>query len=553
MARRSPREVMARSQAAWQDKRQWYGLHYQCWSYAAPGLNPFEQGVVGEEGGGGNRGSVRGEPRHEHLFDSTLATSAQRLANRMVSEGFPDGVNWAVLEPGPLMRPGQDPQRPTDEDHDAIDLTEDRIFEAIHSANAGLALLQMVFDGVVSGTGLMKVGTARDSDTLLEFEAVNQAEVALEEGTRGSVRGIYRKMSYTREDIEALWPAATNLPEEEEREGQPVRHTVHDATYWDAGTGLWYYDVFVQTKGDGEPTRIYEQDYHVSPWVIWRYKQLIGEVQGRSPVMDALPDARVLNHAKRIRLESASVRSLGMYTYKVNSTAFNPRTIRLVSGAMLPVSSNDRSNPDVAPLELSGDVQLNELVIEALQESIRTTMLDFALPEPGGPVRSATEIIERQAEARQQRGQPFLRMMEEIGRPLLRLVAYLLQELGQLPELAQIRPVGEDTRRPIPLLLDGTDLVVQFSSPLAQSQSLSDARNVVQACETTLALTGPEVFQASVMTEELARELFPLFRAPLRLLRKPDLAGSMAEEARVAGLMGGFPQEQGGAPEGAAA
>ena len=128
-------------------------------------------------------------------------------------------------------------------------------------------------------------------------------------------------------------------------------------------------------------------------------------------------------------------------------------------------------------------MQLNELVIEALQEAIRMIMLDFALPEPEGPVRSATEIIERQAEARQQRGQPFLRMMDEIGRPLLRLVAYLLQELGQLPELAQIlRPASPMTRHVRSRSCwTGRTWWCSSASPLAQSQSLSGAqRNVVQ-------------------------------------------------------------------------
>ena len=520
-------------------KRHYYGLVDECWRYTAPGLNPFETGANSELTTTQRDGA--GTSRNEHLFDSTLAMAAERLANRMVSEGFPDGTHWAQLQPGTALRPGVEPEEPSEDARERMEHTQARIFEAIHAANSGLALLQMVMDGVVSGTGVMKVGVSQDSGTLLDFEAVNQAHVALEPGPMGKVWGVYRRMELTRDEILSLWPDATGVPEDDEdpRQSMPRRHDIHEATYYDRLTGLWYYDVILQTDGGGDSDGsrlISSRDYQVSPWLVWRYKLLSGEVQGRSPTMTALPDARTLNHAKRIRLEAASVRSLGIYTYK-SGGIFNPRVVRLVSGAFLPVGSNARDNPDVAPLELSGDVQLNELVIEALQESIRMVMLDFALPDPEGAVRSATEIIERQAEARQQRGQPFLRMMEEIGRSMLRLVAYLLQELGHLPELADLRPASPKTGRPVPLMLDGTDVVVQFASPLAQAQTLSEAQSIVQWGEATIAIAGVEAWQSGAKVEELARVLNPLFRAPATLVRDEETAANMMDdswEARMA-------------------
>ena len=325
-----------------QDKRQWYGLHGPVLAvYAAPGLNPFEQGVVGEEGGE-RQPRLRygaGAERNEHLFDSTLATSAERLANRMVSEGFPDGVNWATLKPGPFLRPGtnpQEPQQPTDEDRDAIDLTEDRIFEALHSANAGLALLQMVFDGVVSGTGLMKVGTARDSDTLLEFEAVNQAEVALEaRNAMAKVRGrlpqdVVADAGGHRGALagrDRICPRTTRSARGRAGLGDT---DMHDATYYDSPDGALVLRRLradrwraTGTAHDGSTS----QDYHVSPWVDLAV-QAAHRARCRDgvPVMSALPEARDVEPRQADPAgERESVRSLGMYTYKVTSTGSSIR------------------------------------------------------------------------------------------------------------------------------------------------------------------------------------------------------------------------------------
>ena len=542
MPHQSAEVLSMRAERAWARKRPYYSLHLSCWRYAAPGIDPFRS-QVGSDYYPRQDSADMGSPRYNHLFDSTLVRSATKHANRLVSELFPSGRDWAEMREGPLFgREADDVQRMA-----ALGMVQDKIFQAIHASNFNLACNAMTLDGVVSGTGCMKVGVSADSSTLLDFEAVNQVAVAFEAGPRGTIWGFYRKMAETREHIKVLWPDAV-LPEmdgSEMRERMPREYDVLECTTYDPEEGVWHYDVLM--KADGTESRtIFEREYVVSPWIAWRYQFLPGEVQGRSPVMAAIPDARTVNSITRIRLESASIRTAGIWTYRAEDV-FNPDTADFVSGALLPVGSNDESDPTLRALPLPGDPQMGELVLADTRESIRQTMLDLALPEPTGAVRSATEIIERQRENQQQLGQPYLRLGEEVGRPVLRSVAYLLAEAGQLEELAAVQPAMPNGA-PAPLMLDGRDVSVQFQSPLVNAQRLSDAESIVRWSEAAQVTAGPQGYQASVKTEELPAMLAEKMGVPMELVRSAQEREALADDLRQAQMEAQQPSPEQGAP-----
>ena len=544
MAHQSPMVLSHRAEQAWTRKRPYYSLHLSCWRYAAPGIDPF-RAQVGADYYPRRDNADTGSPRHNHLFDSTLVRSASKHANRLVSEIFPSGRDWAELREGPLF--GREV-----EDHDRIQTLERvqaKVFQAIHASNFNLACNAMTLDGVVSGTGCMKVGISADSSTLLDFEAVNQVSVAFEPGVRGLVWGFYRKMSETKEHIQVLWPEA-RLPKELDEndswdEGVPREHDLLECTTYAPEEGVWHYDVLLKSAGM-ETMRIYERDYVVCPWIVWRYQFLPGEVQGRSPVMAALPDARTVNTATRVRLEAASIRVAGIYTYR-GGDVFNPRTARFVNGAMLQVGSNDPTNPTLQPLPLAGDPNMGELVLADTRHSIKETMLDLGLPEPTGSVRSATEIIERQRENQLQLGQPYLRLSEEVGRPVLRAVTYLMGEAGQLDELAAIQP-SLPNGAPAPLMLDGRDVAVQFTSPMVTAQQLSDAETIVRWSEAAQTVAGPQGYQSAVKTEDVPMVLAEKMGAPMELVRSEQERQALADDLREAQLAAQQPSPEQGAP-----
>ena len=537
MPQRSPEELLARSERAWEMKRRWYSIFWEAWQYAAPGLNPYGTSYDAEYA------QAMHAPSHvaySYLFDGTVARACERVPHRITEEAFTPGQHWANMQAGPLMAA---PDLPKKDVIQAIQLSQMRLFAHLNAAPLLLELVKMIRDAYVSGTGCMKVGMAPDSSSMLHVEAVNQAQVALEAGPMGTVWGFYRKAEMPREHVLATWPDAKGVPEDpvnQDPKAEPPKLQLAECTYYDPTSGLWYHDVIVEKGAHAsEHRRVVERELPVCPWICYRYSLLAGEVQGRSPVMAALPDARVLNHAKQVRLESASLRVAGMFTYR-NDATFNPRTVRLRSGAFIPVGSNDRQDPTIRPLEVSGDVQLGELIIEGQVMALRESLLDETLPDPSGAVRSATEFIERRAEARQRRGLPYLRLMHEVARPLLRASTWHLSEAGQLPELALITETMDDGR-PRPLMLDGTDLQVQFTSPHVQAHNLSEARTIVEWGEAAKLTAGEAAFQAGAKVEDIPEILAEKMKVSVEVWRSKEereermAAAVAAEQAQGAG------------------
>ena len=540
--RRTAQEILARAKGAWAQKAQWWGLCSEAYWLAAPGMDPYQSGPAGPAG---QRWSA-GTARHDHLFDSTLADAADKLGNQLASQMFPAGRHWAQLRDGPALRA----QEPSDTKRARrMQAAEQKIFHAIHAANFSLAVHALCFDAVVSGTGLMKVGVARDAGMLLDFEPVNQADVAFERGPGGQIRAYHRKLWLTRDEVQELWPEATALPEDRGgKEGEPQRHTVCEITYYDSDptSGEWHYEVLLEE--DARPRVLWHRTYAVCPWIAYRYRLLAGEVQGRGPVFAAIPAARTAQESVRIDLEAGSIRATGAYTY-AGAHTFNPKTVAFRGTTFIPVGSNARDNPTLRALELAGDPQLNRILLAEQRSEIRQIMLDWEMPEAGAAPHSATEWLQRQRRALERLGSPYMRLAEEVGRPVLRIVAYLLSELGELPELSQVAgtlPARDGApARPAPLKLDGTDVEVEFYSPMTQAQALADLETIAQWGEVNLRIAGQRSWEIGAKTERLPRHTGGLLGVDADLYRDEEEAAELQQQAMTADLAAGGGQ---GAP-----
>ena len=528
------RVLQMRGERAWTRKRPWYGLHVNVWNLCAPGLSPYSTGSGNAEMQANAMAYLgQGQPRQQILFDSTLAGDIEDHANHVTSEMFPAGRTWADMKAGRLFGGGGESEN-TELDR-RIEKISGKIFTEIHASNFQLAVRMMIFDSCVSGTGCMKVGASRDASTLLDFEAVNQAQVAFEAGPRHSVWGFYRKLSETRDMIRVLWPDADLPPEGEPktRAAAPPMHDLLECTTYSPDDGLWHYDVLMRSGSGSELQRIYEFDYVISPWIVWRYFLHPGEIQGRSRAMNAAPHAQTANHAVRVRLQSASIRVGGVYTFR-GDDVFNPDTAHFQSGALLQVGSNDPQNPTLRPLDLPGDPQFGELVLADERNVIHERTLQDNLPDNDAPVRSATEIVAKQRKQQRRMGAPYDRLIEECARPVLRAVAYLMAEAGQLEELAEFQPAGPDGR-PVPLMMNGKDIKLSFQTPMSRSQDLLDAENMARFGEMAPVVGGsPQAMLAAVKGEESVAILAKKMNYPTEAVYTQQERSARAEDARQA-------------------
>lgn len=482
MARLTVKQVMTQSGAAWACKQNWDDLLRECYEYALPQRNPYHDNADGIP----RPGQTKGQSKTNRVFDSTLIGSATRLANRLQSELTPPFQKWAKLVPGPFVD-----EKVRDAALNELEPVTETIFAALQISNFDTAINEWFLELVVAGTACMLVMDGDDANPMY-FNTVPQSQLAFREGPFGQIWGIYRKHSMTVTNMEGTWTEA-KIPDNVKREdtnGKEAQHMLVEACYYCPKDKVWYYDVIVEKAGDSPEARILERKYDSNPWVVARWIKAAGEVQGRSPVMMALPDAKTLNKTKELLLRNASIAVSGVWMVKDNGT-INANNIRIFPGATIPVTSTGgQTGADIEPLRVGGDLNLAQFIIEDMINSIKNLMLDKSLPPQSGAVRSATEIIERLKELQQDLGSPFGRVTTEGITPILQKVVARLGDMGilQFEEGKGIK------------LNDGYTQV-QFQSPLARSESTGIVQTAVEWMQIVQGL-GQEAYMASVKVED---------------------------------------------------
>jgi hypothetical protein len=363
----------------------------------------------------------------------------------------------------------------------------------------------------------MLVQRGDDADPII-FQTVPQSHVALREGAFGRVDMISRKHKMRLSLIRAHWSDARVSDLEAKYRAANDNNTndpeldVLDVCYFDRDANLWYYDVLVIEAGTkGERSRVVERQYRVCPWVIARWSKAAGEVQGRSLVSLALPDARVLSAVKSYLLKQAALAIGGVFLVR-NDAVVNANNIRIFPGATIPVRTTGGTNgASVAPLQVGGDIQLAQLVIEDLVNSIHKIMLNTGVPDLKDGVRTATEWVARMEDLQQSLGAPFSRILKEGIVPMLEAAIMILGEMGvvQLPASGRIK-------------LNNGEIAVKFASPLVQGQAIREVETARNALLLTKETAGEEAAALAFKLEDFGAWVGGKLGVVPQLMRTPD-------------------------------
>lgn len=516
--------LKARSKLAWGHKENWQALLTECYDYALPDRSPYYGNGSGKpQGSGAVQGIDKSSPR---VFDSTLQNAATKLANRLQYDLFPMGQHWADLVPGPFVEPDNAKQA-------AVDLASLQrvLFASIQLSNFDLAISEWLLELVVAGTAVMVTTRGNDLNPVV-YRCVSQAHVAFLEGAIGFIDFITIKHRMRLDQIKPQWPDAKDIPSlTPEEMKSPPDFDLCEICYYDHDTGQWRYEVIIlgksgKNEGAGDSQKIVKRTYGVSPITVSRWSKSVEETQGRSLVMTALPDARVISAVKNFLLKQAALAIAGVFLVRSDNTV-NANNVRIYPGAMIPVRSTGGTNgASVEPLQVGGDHALANFVIDDLKQSINQIMLNTGLPDIGDGVRSATEFIERLKDAQQSIGAPFSRILREGIVPMLESHLQVLSELGilQAPENGVFK-------------LNSGEIELRFSSPLVQGQATRDVEKFVQASQTAQTVLGAEAAQLyglSVKVEEVTDWVFSKMQADPALLRTKQEKDDLQRQAAAA-------------------
>jgi len=190
-----------------------------------------------------------------------------------------------------------------------------------------------------------------------------------------------------------------------------------------------------------------------------------------------------------------------MYT-ATDDGVTNPYNLNISPGIVIPVGSNNSSNPSIQRLDTGSNLQLAQFQINEMQMSIKKALFND-LRDPTGAVRSATEVAIESRELAKRIGSAFGRLQTEVLIPIIKRVAAILTRRGIIT----------------PVELDGRQVAIKFMSPLARAQDGEDILNVQQAVQFVLQTAGPDQAKIGFKLEDFGTWVADKTGMPAELVR----------------------------------
>jgi len=487
-------EIIKRFDAAVARKNPWISHLRECYDMALPQRENFSLYSPGQR-------------KNTEIFDSTAVVGVQKFASRLQATLIPPWRTWSKLVPGSEIDEEEEAQEFLDESNKVL-------FDHINHSNFATQAHEALLDLSIS-TGAMTLEEAEPGgDSLLHFTAVPLSELYPEEGPRGSIETVWRTHSVPARHIDRLWPGAELSHETKKMTlDQPDKKVdLIEGTIY-APKENAYYQCVVERK---QKQLVFVRYYEVSPWIVFREMVVPGEVLGRGRVMQVLSDIKTVNKVTEFSLRNAALAISGVYTAQ-DDGVINPYTLNLDPGSIIPVGSNDHTNPTLRPLERAGDFNVSELMINDLRDGINKVL--FAEPYGGmdSPTKTATEMAMRGQELVMDAGSAFSRLQTEFIEKIIRRATYILRKNGKIADFK----------------VDGKEVTIKHTSPLARAQDQEDIMAVQQFMEMAGAL-GPEVFALGTKLEDMPGYIGQKLGIDQKLLRSEEERQELQQRAAEA-------------------
>jgi len=394
--------------------------------------------------------SSPGAKRTSKIYDGTAIRSLRILANGLYGHMTSPSAPWFELT---VKNPGL---KAIDTVKEWLRETSQRMQNAINNSNFGMASHEVYTDLGAFGTGCMYADIGKD--TLLSFQSVPLAEICIAEDFQGKVDTVYRLIKLTaRQCIQQFGDKCSDdiqksaVSDKDPDKQFEIIHAIYPRTDRKKGKidkgNKPYASCYIERE---KRNMLLEEGYDRFPYLVPRWEKDSGEVFGRSPGMDALPDVKMLNLMKKDYLRAIQK----MIDPPLLVTDENKmKSMRTTAGSIIYYRSGG-DKPE--SLKTGGDYQIAVDYEARIQESIREAFyadLFMLLAQKPQNQMTATEVLERVEEKLVLLGPTMGRLQAEFYNPMLETVFGAMWEAGMIP--------------PVPQELAGAGLQVEYISKLA--------------------------------------------------------------------------------------
>ncbi len=401
---------------------------------------------------------TKGEKRAEILFDSTAITASNLLAASLQGTLTSPSLQWFNIK----LKEEQ-----LNQDRGVQLWLEDcskRMYEVFNETNFNSEVHEMYLDLVTIGTGALFVeeGNKGFVESKIHFNTMHIAEYYIQENVQGYVDTLYRRYKLSaRQAVQEF--GEDNLGEKvlKAAKEKPDKmfnfiHAVEPLEDYERALGK------ATTKLPFHSCHVCEEDkmivrgggYNEFPYLVPRWTKATGEIFGRSPSYNALPDIKTLNKAVEIGLK-AWAKAIDPPLLVQDDGVIG--RVRMTPGGITVV----RNDSAIKPLQIGSNWQITDMKENQLRTAIRQAYYSDQLQLQEGPQMTATEVQVRYELMQRLLGPTLGRFQSEFLNPLIERVFNIMFRANALA--------------PVPKIAEGQSLQVEFIGPLARSQRMEEA------------------------------------------------------------------------------
>ena len=460
----------------------------------------------------------RGEKRTEVLFDSTAITANNLLAASLQGTLTSPSLPWFSLK----LR--DDDANKVRDVQIWLEDTARRMYAVFNESNFNTEVHEMYLDLCSVGTSAIFVEEANEGFLQggLHFNTLHIAEYFIQENSTGRVDTLYRKYKMTaRQAVQEFGEDNVGTKIKEALKAKPDTqfnfiHAVEPTADYERATGK------AKTKLPFHSCHVCFEDkmvvrtggYNEFPYLVPRWSKATGEIFGRSPSYNALPDIKTLNKAVEIGL-------------KAWAKAIDPPLLVTDDGVIGRVRMTPagitvvRSDTAIKPLQIGSNWQITDLKENQLRTAIRQAYYSDQLQLQEGPQMTATEVQVRYELMQRLLGPTLGRFQTEFLNPLIERVFGIMMRA--------------DALMPRPEAMSGLNMDIEYVGPLARSQRMEEAIAVERLYQLAMQVVQVDPTVMDVINHEQAiRMRATLLGVPKTVLRGEDEVAEIREQRAAA-------------------
>lgn len=439
-----------------------------------------------------------GQKRGTSIVDSTGIQCNELLAGALHGLLTNPNAPWFELTTGDTTLDRNDEVRKF------LQKTTKDIHNVLNNSNFQTEIHEVYLD--LCGFGTSAMYAEEDVKDVVRFSTRFIAEYMIGENSRGEVDKIFREWQWDAHQLvqEFGQDKVGKKVQDSYKKGDGAKFTVHHAIYPRDMVDPLHRSAFKyisQYTLPEENIELSEKGYREFPYIVTRWSKAAGEVYGRSPGMNALPEVKTINKMTETMIIGAQK--------VVDPPVQLPDDGFIMPLVLVPGGINyyrSGTQEVIKPIFNDSRIDFGFQAMEDRRRRIREAYYVDQLQLQQGPQMTATEVLQRTEEKMRLLGPMLGRQQSELLRPMIDRVFEIMVRLGKISDF--------------PAVLRGKKIDVRYSSLIAKSQRLADGQNLMRFMEAvTPFVNADQSVLDNINGDNALKVVAEVYGAPQEILR----------------------------------